>query len=391
MSTTDESGMLPATRRSELLEILHRQGTLRVRDLVDVLGVSAITIRRDIAQLADEGLVKRVHGGATLPDGDASSASGAPASGSSGTPGGASSATAGARGAGAAELAGPPRRIGMLVPSLDYYWPGVVRGAEEAALDHHMRIVLRGSSYEQDTDRRQLERLLAKGVDALVVAPQMDLPTTPDTLAWLAGLGIPVVLVERSGTAGAHREALESVVTDHGLGAEMAVRHLASLGHRRVGLVTSLHSPHSAVIRRAWQDASAECGLVSEGAVDVAVPDKVDPGWEAGLEAALEMCRASGTTALLVHADPEAIAIAQHAEDHGLVVPRDLSIVAYDDEVASLFSPPISAVRPPRRSVGETAVTLVASRLADPGRPTRRVIISPTLRVRSTSVPPGGE
>jgi DNA-binding LacI/PurR family transcriptional regulator len=70
-------------------------------------------------------------------------------------------------------------------------------------------------------------------------------------------------------------------------------------------------------------------------------------------------------------------------------VPAELSIVAYDDEVASLFSPALSAVRPPRRSIGRAAVDLLTARLADPGRPTHRVVISPTLHVRqSSSAPP---
>ena len=54
----------------------------------------------------------------------------------------------------------------MLVPSLDYYWPDVARGAEEAARELDMRVVLRGSSYETEDDRPQLTRLVERmGVD----------------------------------------------------------------------------------------------------------------------------------------------------------------------------------------------------------------------------------
>ena len=70
-----------------------------------------------------------------------------------------------------------------------------------------------------------------------------------------------------------------------------------------------------------------------------------------------------------MHADAEAIALVQRCEERHLSVPGDLSIVAYDDEVAGLFSPPLTAVRPPRRSIGRAAVRLVADRLADPDRP----------------------
>ena len=52
--------------------------------------------------------------------------------------------------------------IGILVPSMDYYWPGVIRGAEESAARLGIRLVLRGSSYEADDMQPQLERLLER-------------------------------------------------------------------------------------------------------------------------------------------------------------------------------------------------------------------------------------
>jgi DNA-binding LacI/PurR family transcriptional regulator len=277
----------------------------------------------------------------------------------------------------------------MLVPSLDYDWPDVARGAEETARELDMRIMLRGSSYETDDDRPQLTRLVERmNVDGLIIAPRMDAPTADRTIEWLAETGIPVVLLERTATAGPHHAVLESVVTDHALGAAMAVRHLISLGHRRVGLALSLRSPTRPHIRRGWLEAAAECGLDIDTTVDTVVPDAGSPDWDAALDDILAQCLATGTTALLVHADAEAITLVQHCEKRHLAVPGELSIVAYDDEVAGLFSPPLTAVRPPRRSIGRAAVRLVADRLADPSRPAHRVVISPSLRVRESTAPP---
>jgi DNA-binding LacI/PurR family transcriptional regulator len=108
----------------------------------------------------------------------------------------------------------------------------------------------------------------------------------------------------------------------------------------------------------------------------------------AALDDVLDQCLATGTTALLVHADAEAITLIQRCEERHLSVPGGLSIVAYDDEVAGLFSPPLTAVRPPRRSIGRAAVRLVADRLSDPDRPAHRIVISPSLRVRSSTAEP---
>jgi DNA-binding LacI/PurR family transcriptional regulator len=366
-------GPLQIARHQQILEALQRDGSLRVSDLTAALGAAAVTIRRDIAQLAAEGLVRRVHGGVAL------IVPGEPIE----------AATAEEIQPAGLEESLRGRTIGMLVPSLDYYWPDVTRGAEELARELEMRVVLRGSSYESEDDRPQLNRLIEQmGVDALAIAPRMDSPTSQRTIEWLAATGIPFVLLERTATAGPHHAVVESVVTDHALGAEMAVRHLISLGHRKVGLALDEHSPTRPHVRRGWLGAVTDHGIDSAGTVDAIIPGARSPERDAALDAVLDRCLATGTTALLVHADAEAVALAQHCEERHLSVPGDLSIVAYDDEIAGLFSPPLTAVRPPRRSIGRAAVRLLADRLLDPNLPAHRVVISPSLRVRESSAPP---
>jgi DNA-binding LacI/PurR family transcriptional regulator len=371
VSISDKRGPLQVARRARLLEALQRNGVLRISDLTDTLGAAAVTIRRDITQLAAEGLVRRVHGGVALPTSEMPN---------SPRPADEPSTDAFAR--------TETRSLGMLVPSLDYYWPNVARGAEEAAREQDMRIFLRGSSYEIEDDRPQLTRLVDQGVDALIVAPRMDAPTADRTIEWLAGADIPVVLLERTAAVGPHHAVLESVVTDHALGAAMAVRHLVALGHRKVGAVLAGPSPTSPHVHRGWLEAVTECGLDADATVDALVPDARSPQCKSALDNVLDRCLSTGTTALLVHADAEAIALVQRCEDRHLTVPGGLSVIAYDDEVAALFSPALTAVRPPRRSIGRAAVSLVADRLQEPGRPTHRITISPSLRIRhSTSAP----
>jgi DNA-binding LacI/PurR family transcriptional regulator len=196
------------------------------------------------------------------------------------------------------------------------------------------------------------------------------------------------VLLERTASVGPHHAVMESVVTDHALGAAMAVRHLVSLGHSRVGLVLPRRSPTRPHVQRGWVEASAECGLDIDTTVDIDVPDAWEANFDTVLDEVLDRTLSTGTTALLVHADAQAIALVQHCEERHLAIPGDLSIVAYDDEVAGLFSPPLTAVRPPRRSIGRAAIRLVADRLADPSLPAHRVTISPSLFVRESTAPP---
>ncbi len=55
---------IPAVRRAKISDLVKRQGIVRVDELGDLFGVSAITIRRDLDLLEKKGLVERTHGGA---------------------------------------------------------------------------------------------------------------------------------------------------------------------------------------------------------------------------------------------------------------------------------------------------------------------------------------
>lgn len=348
--------LLPDGRRDRIVAELRSRGMLRISDLAELMGVAPVTLRRDIARLAEDGVVRKLHGGAVLNEEVLPLAS-------------------------QDDL---PLRVGMLVPSLDFYWPEVIRGAQEMAAERGATLVLRGTSYAEADFHDHATHLISAGVDALLLAPDVRATSTMALLEWLHEAAVPLVLVER----GARRETtslpFESVTTDHTGGAGAAVRHLAALGHTRIGFVTNPGSPHADAIRRGWELAVEECGLPTDAFTrELRRPE---PGDDASDVAQLvEDCVASGTTAVLVHADREAIAIAQQCQRQGLDVPGDLSIVAYDDEVAALFTPALTAVRPPRISIGRAAMGLVLDRLRDAGRPTHRVIITPKLNVREST------
>ncbi|XVS61233.1 LacI family DNA-binding transcriptional regulator [Actinosynnema sp. CA-299493] len=349
--------MLPAARRQWLLEHLAGRGVVRITHIAQAMGVTPVTVRRDVNDLAAEGLVERVHGGVRLVDDLPAETAGADA-----TP-----------------------AIGMVVPSLDYYWPEVIRGAQDTAHEKCARLVLRGASYQVDDVRHQVEWMIGSGaVDALLVAPPTRGAGAEELLAWLTALPVPVVLVERSAVSGPYRQHVESVRTDHAAGAELAVRHLHGQGHRGIGLAISATSPTSGQVRDGWRHAMTDLGLTP--APEVSVAAYYEPGWAVDVDRVLDLCAEHDATALVVHSDREAVSLVQRAEERGIRVPADLSVVAYDDEVARFAHPPLTAMRPPKYAVGSTAVHLALERLAQgPTRPVRRVVLSSELRERAST------
>lgn len=350
-------------RRERLMEELRAHGSVTVRGLAADLGVSELTIRRDVNMLAEEGLVSRVHGGATLPSPLDRSAS-------------------------LARHQTNRYSIGMMVPSLDYYWPQVISGARAEAEVQQARIVVRGSSYDAADNRRQVQALLdTQNLDGLIVAPDMTGEAGHELLRWLNGLPIPVILAERRSPAEIPAHRLEWVATDHAFGAGMAIRHLWQEGHRKIGCMSDSSSPTSSHVVRGWRQAIAALRIpleesISEDSAGVVTGDRA-----AHFDRVLELCRETGTTAMLVHSDTQAVAFVQHCVDRGVDVPGRMAVVGYDDEVAYLAEPAISAVRPPKQYVGRVAVQLVTARLAEGRkRPVHRIQLNPDLIVRESSL-----
>lgn len=363
MTDQIQQAPLAASRRAHVLQTLERDGAVRVSEMIDELGVAPVTLRRDLVQMEREGLLVRVHGGAV------------PAFGASkGTSGGDVPVTG---------------SIAVLVPSLNYYWPGVIRGIEAEARNQDMAVVVRGASYELQDERPALERLVrSDGVRGLITAPNTDSSHGQDVIRWLADSGVPSVLMERDAVLAPDGTPVESVTTDHALGGLLAARHLAALGHRKVGLMLSRFSPTSRKIAAGWEAACVELGLTPSDHLEGVLPDRSSPDFSSVVDATLDMALSTGITALLVHSDPEAMAFVDLALNRGISIPDDLSIIAYDDEVAQLFTPALTAVSPPRAAVGAAAVDLLIKRIADPSRPVHRIQLSPSLNVRGSTAPP---
>jgi DNA-binding LacI/PurR family transcriptional regulator len=347
-------------RHERVLELVRERGSLRVAELAAELGVSAVTLRRDVEALAAEGRVRRLHGAVVWPG----------------------------------EAAAPERRpesaegavIGMIVPTTVSIFADIVRGAREAVGAHGGRLVLGVTGYVDTEDSVQAEHLVAGGAQGLLVAPSWfgGVPEAGQE-KWLVECPVPTVLVERSAPPGNPAADLDRVRTDRAHGAVLAVGHLAALGHRRITALLQ-EGPHAARISAGFQAAVRARGMD----VDQGAPSVREHGYyDAGVDYLVKAVRERGVTAALVHSDEDAIVLVPRLQAHGVRVPGDLALIAYDDQVAALADVPLTAVAPPTRSVGELAAGLVLQRLAEktagrrPG-PRQHLDLLPELRIRSS-------
>ncbi|WP_098021914.1 substrate-binding domain-containing protein [Streptomyces sp. wa1071] len=365
-------------RHERVLELVRERGSLRVAELAEELGMSAVTLRRDVEALAAQGLVERLHGAVVWPTGQSRPA----------------------------PAAAPPAEglvVGMVVPTTEYYYADVVRGARQTVEAAGARLTIGLSRYLPDEDAAQARRLLSTGADGLLLTPSWErgCPERGEGL-WTAEQEVPVVLVERSAPLGHPAAGLDRVRSDHAHGAAEAVAHLAGLGHRAIALAVQ-DSPTAPRLRVGYRAAVEALGLtpVSAAPLDDAPSRSEAKRFERTLEYLCEAVASGNVTAAIVHSDADAIVLIPRLQARGVRVPEDLAVIAYDDEVAGLADLPLTAVAPDKHAVGAAAARLLLDRLgvAEPGGAVagavtgageagrgsaarRHLDILPTLRIR---------
>jgi DNA-binding LacI/PurR family transcriptional regulator len=351
---------LGGDRRRRILAAVEARGEARVADLAAELEVSVVTVRRDVEELAREGRLRRGHGvaKALVPHVVARPAR---------------------EGGGGA--------VALVVPERHAYLNEAVHGARSALEEAGMRVVLHiAPRIEGGAEHSIVERVLADDVRGLLIAPRWRTVEAEEAdYGWIAEMPVPTVVMERRPRPGSVLHATDSVCTDHWYGVHLAVDHLISLGHKRIVLAARDDSPTARALRTAFAEIAAR-PEIEESAVILSAPDAgpehpESPRDEGELAA---LVGERGFTGAVLHGDVDALMLVERLAEAGLHVPRDYSVVAYDDVVAALGSTPLTAVAPPKAEVGRVAAEQLLRRLAGGGRP-QRVQLMPELKIRGST------
>jgi DNA-binding LacI/PurR family transcriptional regulator len=255
---------------------------------------------------------------------------------------------------GASRVVGLTLRRPARTLALEPFFMELVSGLE-AELSTRSYALLLQMVADQDEEIACYRRWLAEHrVDGVLVC---DVLPDDRRVSDLAALGLPAVVIGPPQASG----ALPSVWSDDAASLVEAVRYLAALGHRRIARVGGIAGLAHTVIRTdAFTAACAALGLA--GAVTV----PTDYTGEAGAAATRELLAGSPRpTALIFDNDIMAIAGLTVAQDLGLRVPADLSVVAWDDSpVCELVHPPLTALTRDIRGYGAHAARVLLAALA---------------------------
>ncbi|TGB08861.1 substrate-binding domain-containing protein [Streptomyces sp. MZ04] len=351
-------------RRQRILAVVESRGEARLSDLAADLEVSVITVRRDVEDLSREGRLRRGHGVAR---------SVGPVERSTAT----------------AEPVASGEAVALMVPERHTYLYEMMHGARGALNEAGMRVALHIAPQVEGAERPLVERVLAERVRGLLIAPRWRTAAEEEAdYAWLAGAGVPTVVMERRPRAGSALHAMDSVCTDHWFGIHLAVDHLIQLGHRRIVLAARDDSPTARALRAAFAEIAASRTEIEDWTVVLSARDAGAGRSREPLDLAT-LLRERRATAAVLHGDVDALMLVSQLIDGGVRVPQDCSVVAYDDVVAALGSTPLTAVSPPKHEVGRVAAQLLLRRFAEAeasgaGRP-QRVELLPELKVRGSA------
>jgi len=244
--------------------------------------------------------------------------------------------------------------LGVLVHDINTpYFMEIVRGATELAEQTQRELLIHtGLVDSEGAEQRRVAALsngLADGV--LVILPRNSRPY----LELLERSRVPVVLVNHHGV----ETSLPNVSADNVVGARQATEHLLTLGHRRIGFVTGSSTTGQSEERlQGYREALGHFGVPYRA-------ELVRPGdfwFERGREAADELLALpEPPSAIFAANDWSARGVIALAEERGLRVPQDLSVVGFDDIPAAAVQarPALTTVRHPLADIGRTAAQLL--------------------------------
>ena len=217
-----------------------------------------------------------------------------------------------------------------------------------------------------------VHRLQGQGVEGIIViAPQKS---AVDALRHLSHR-VPLVAVE----AGPD-ESVPVVAVDQFAGAVAATRHLLELGHRNVWHLAGPPDFLEAELRiLGWKSTLKAAGIQP--------PTCVRGDWSArsGYEIGQRLIKIPEITAIFVGNDQMALGLLRLLHEAGRDIPRDISIVGFDDiPEAAYFTPPLTTIRQDFTEAGRRCLRLLVG-LIETGEPSSNVMVAPELVVRSST------
>lgn len=273
------------------------------------------------------------------------------------------------------------KTIVTIVPDIcDPYFTEIIRGIEDAAIEHGYLVLLGDSSQQKKRESSFVNLVFTKQADGMLLLgsdlpfdvskpEQKNLPPMVMACEFAPELELPTVHIDNLTSAFA------------------AVNYLTQLGHKRVAQISGPESSTLCQFRhQGYQQALRRAGITMN-------PDYTTYGdftFESGVKAVHQLLSLpDAPSAIFCHNDTMAIGAMQEAKRLGLRVPRDLSVVGFDDiQFSQYCDPPLTTISQPRYEIGRQTMLMMLELLRGHDVQAGSRLLETSLVVRDSAAPP---
>jgi DNA-binding LacI/PurR family transcriptional regulator len=265
--------------------------------------------------------------------------------------------------------------IGVLVPEFsDGYSSLVLNGIEERLRENGYLCLVTSHGRKAEALEQYPQMLFDRRVEGLIA---VDTPYAQE-------LPLPVVSVSGHDRV----PGVTYVVLNHDMAADLALQHLVELGHKRVAFIRGQSFTADATARWNSIKVAARKWKIEIDPLLVAQLDENSPSPLVGYHAAAKILANASEpfTALFAFNDVSAIGAMKALHEAGLHVPRDVSLIGFDDIMAAAFqSPALTTIRQPLVQMGMMAAEVLLKRIATQDTHPQIVQVAPELVVREST------
>lgn len=269
--------------------------------------------------------------------------------------------------------------LGVLVPELsDGYSAMVLSGIEDYLIQEGYFYLVASHRHDEKLLAQYRHLLCERRVEGLIA---VDTPC--------GGENSPLPIVTVSGHTEA--EGVTNVALDHEQAATLALEHLTRLGHTRIAFIKGQDFSSDTEVRwNAIEKTAAQLSLSINPKL-VAQLEGNSPSPELGYVAMRKIINTrQAFTALFAFNDVSAVGAIRALQESNLAVPRDVSVIGFDDVYSAAFqNPPLTTVRQPLREMGKLAAETLLRRLVSGGGARnsypKLVTVQPELIVREST------
>lgn len=272
------------------------------------------------------------------------------------------------------------KSIGLVISDVsNNFFATLTKGVEDECRSQGWNLILCNTNDYHKREMEYIHTLDDKGADGIILcfAKEDDVNRVQETVGLLNQLSVPHVMVDR------YVSDVEGyfVSVDHELGGYLAGKYLVQMGHRKIGCITGpMYLEDSRMreegFRRAMEEAGITAGkdVMYEGNYDI----------ESGEQGAVHLLE-KGVTAIFAYNDLMAYGVYRWAHRNGYSIPKDISVVGYDDVgFSDILDAPLSSVRQPVYEMGREAVRQMIHIIKEKGAVREKVQFTPELIARSS-------